>query len=157
MHSFGVHQSGRPGHPMSSHSISWFRVGGRHPSRPCANWYPAVGLVLGGRSAHPGDYRCPSGPVPPAQAADFRATAPLELDRAGVCCTSGHFLWSWFLPWGVFLPSPPFPPLTAFSSPDRLFPRFPALGSLVRRLVEARYAPSVASIRILCEAPLYAW
>ena len=48
---------------------------------------------------------CPSGPAPPAQAADFRATAPLELDRAGVCCTSGHFLWSCFLPWGVFLPS----------------------------------------------------
>ena len=71
-----------------------------------------------------------SGPTPPAQPADFRATAPLELDRAGVCCTSGHFLWSCFLPWGVFLPWPPFPPLGVF--PPLLFP---ALGSRVRRLV----------------------
>ena len=31
----------------------------------------------------------PSGPAPPAQAADFRATAPLKLDRAGVCCRIG--------------------------------------------------------------------
>ena len=28
VHSFGVPQSRRPGHPMNSHSISWFRVGG---------------------------------------------------------------------------------------------------------------------------------
>ena len=70
-------------------------------------------------------------PPPPAQAADFRATAPLELDRAGVCCTSGHFLWSCFLPWGVFLPWPPFPPPRGVFLPSF----FPALGSRVRRLL----------------------
>ena len=59
-------------------------------------------------------------PPPPAQAADFRANAPLELDRAGVCCKSGHFLWIVSSPGGfsspdrLFLLRPPFPPLTVF-------------------------------------------
>ena len=98
---------------MSSHSISWFRVEGI-PHGPVQFAIPLFGSSWDDVKAHPGDFMRPNVPVPPAQAYDFRATAPLELDRAGVCCTIGHFLWS-FHPLGVF------PPLTAFSSPDRCF------------------------------------
>ena len=55
-------------------------------------------------------------PPPPAQAADFRATAPLELDRAGVCCTSGHFLWIVSSPGGFSSPDSIFLPMAVFSS-----------------------------------------
>ena len=88
---------------MSSHSISWFRVEGI-PHGPVQFAIPLFGSSWDDVKAHPGDFMRPNVPVPPAQAYDFRATAPLELDRAGVCCTSGHFLWSCFLPWGFILP-----------------------------------------------------
>ena len=38
----------RPSHELSLHLLV-YGGGGRDPARPCAIWYPAVGLVLGGR------------------------------------------------------------------------------------------------------------
>ena len=90
---------------MSAHSkspdLGWF---GRITHGPVQFGIPLSGSSWEDVKLIRGTTCVLAGRLPPAQAADFRATAPLELDRAGVCCTSGHFLWSCLLPWVIFLP-----------------------------------------------------
>ena len=105
-HSFGVPQSRRPGYPMSSHDISWFRVGCPGiPHGPVQFGIPLSGsswedvklirgttCVLAGRPPSPGSGRRLSG------------HRPVGIRQGGCLLHERAFSLDYFLPWGFFLP-----------------------------------------------------
>ena len=88
---------------MNSHSISWFRVGG------IPHGHVQFGIPLSGSSWEDvklirGTTCVLAGRLPPAQAADCRATAPLESDRAGCLLHDRGFSVELFPPLVVYPP-----------------------------------------------------